>query len=93
MAPMAPLPPPTMTTCSCPLGEHLMFFFALFALIVASSPLMYTAPSFCTISNLARGSSAGASSTSPVDTLKQAPCHGHVKRPSPVITPFESGAP
>ena len=37
-----------------------------------SSPLMYTPPFFSSISNLAKGSRAGASSTSPEATLKQA---------------------
>ncbi len=36
---------------------------------------------------------AGAFSMSPVVALKQAPCHGQVRRPSPVRTPFTSGAP
>ena len=35
MAPRPPLPPPTMTTLSCDLAEHLMFSFLLPALIVA----------------------------------------------------------
>ena len=75
-APIAPLPPPTTTTFSWPWGLHLVLTDLLFALIVLSSPLMYTPPSFSTISNLAKGSRAGASSTSPEATLKQARTKG-----------------
>jgi hypothetical protein len=42
------------------------------AFSASSVVLTYTAPSFSTTSYFAMGSSAGASSTSPVETLKQA---------------------
>ena len=61
--------PPTMTMWSSPEAEHLRLGDLLFAFMVASSPLMNTPPSFSRISNLARASRAGASSTSPEATL------------------------
>ena len=64
--------PPTITMFSCPSAEHFRFGNLLLALMVASSPVMNTAPSFSVMSNLANGSSAGASSTSPEEMLKQA---------------------
>jgi hypothetical protein len=67
--------PPITKTFSSLTDEHLRFKNLRFAFNVSSSVLTYTAPSRSNTSYFEIGSSAGASSTSPVATLKQAVHH------------------
>lgn len=83
---MAPAPPPTMTTVSCfPPG------FSVLALETKRPTLDFSSfsealttilPSLTVAENFQSESRPGASSISPVQTSKQAPCQGQTTLPS-----------